>query len=311
MITTLKTNQYEAFGFQIKSVIPLPELQEGPMQGTCDGIDIQINFAELSTLWDEANDPNRYFYVQDNSVLFRVPEVAIYRVENGANISVSPYDKASLDKIRLYLLGTCMGIILMQRKILPLHGSAVVIDGKAYAIVGDSGAGKSTLASAFLKKGYQLVSDDVIPVSLSIDRVPFVTPAYPQQKLWEESLAAFNMDSAHFKPIIDREQKFAVPVDAQFATKPLQLAGIYELVKRGNGSAEISPIVDLVRFQALFDHTYRNFLLPSLDLLEWHFKISAIIINGVAMYQIRRPDNRFTADELTKLILNTIEKREE
>ena len=57
-----------------------------------------------------------------------------------------------------------MGAILMQRKILPLHGSAIAIDGKAYAIVGDSGAGKSTLASAFLKRGYQLLSDDVITV---------------------------------------------------------------------------------------------------------------------------------------------------
>ena len=53
--------------------------------------------------------------------------------------------------VRLYLLGTCMGALLFQRKLLPLHGSAVVINGKAYAFVGDSGAGKSTLAAAFSK----------------------------------------------------------------------------------------------------------------------------------------------------------------
>ena len=75
--------------------------------------------------------------------------------------------EADEDKIRLYILGTCMGALLMQRKILPLHGSAIAIDGKAYAFVGDSGAGKSTLASAFLSKGYKLLSDDVIAVSLS------------------------------------------------------------------------------------------------------------------------------------------------
>ena len=38
------------------------------------------------------------------------------------------------DKIRLLFLGTCMGALLIQRKILPLHGSAIEIDGKAYAI---------------------------------------------------------------------------------------------------------------------------------------------------------------------------------
>ena len=99
------------------------------------------------------------------------------------------------DEIRLYILGTCMGAILLQRKILPLHGSAIAIDGKAYAIVGDSGAGKSTLASAFLKRGYQLLSDDVIPVTLNHANVPIVTPAYPQQKLWLESLNHFGMES--------------------------------------------------------------------------------------------------------------------
>ena len=62
------------------------------------------------------------------------------------------------DMIRLYILRDMYGTLLMQRKILPFHGSAIAINGKAYAIVGDSGAGKSTLASAFLKEGYQLLT---------------------------------------------------------------------------------------------------------------------------------------------------------
>ena len=78
-----------------------------------------------------------------------------------------------------------MGALLMQRKILPLHGSAIAIDGKAYALIGDSGAGKSTLASAFLNKGYQLLSDDVIAVSLLNKKYcQLFIPSYPQQKLW-------------------------------------------------------------------------------------------------------------------------------
>ena len=117
-----------------------------------------------------------------------------------------------IDAIRLYVLGTCMGAILMQRKTLPLHGSVIAIDGKAYAIVGDSGAGKSTLASAFLKRGFQLLTDDVIAVSFSEEGIPFVTPSYPQQKLWSESLDHFGMESNNYQPLIDREDKFAIPV---------------------------------------------------------------------------------------------------
>ena len=88
-----------------------------------------------------------------------------------------------------------MGAICTQRKNLPLHGSAVVMNGKAYAFVGESGAGKSTLASAFLSKDYRLLSDDVIPVTLSPDHIPYITPAYPQQKLWLESLNELGLES--------------------------------------------------------------------------------------------------------------------
>ena len=49
---------------------------------------------------------------------------------------VSPLKRYDEDVIRLYILGTCMGAILMQRRIFPLHGSAVAINGKAYAFVG-------------------------------------------------------------------------------------------------------------------------------------------------------------------------------
>src|SRR5690625_2580817 len=148
--------------------------------------------------------------------MFQIEAVAIYLVKNGNEIFVSPFADAEVDQIRLYILGTCMGAILLQRRILPLHGSAVAIDGKAYAVVGNSGAGKSTLASAFLNRGYQLLSDDVIPVTLSDEGIPIVTPAYPQQKLWLKSLERFGMSSDHLRPIIGRETKFAVPVSTQF-----------------------------------------------------------------------------------------------
>lgn len=60
-------------------------------------------------------------------------------MEQGKRIVVSPIPGADERKVRLFILGTCMAVIMMQRGILPLHGSAVVIDGWAYAFVGHSG----------------------------------------------------------------------------------------------------------------------------------------------------------------------------
>ncbi|MCM3166353.1 HPr kinase/phosphorylase [Peribacillus frigoritolerans] len=299
---------YEAYGLTVSSDIALPELL--PINIVDDKTDIIIEKADLHTLWFEHSVPDDDFVIKKDWIMFHVSKTAIFLIQSGNRIEFSPIDAAQEDEIRLYILGTCMGAILMQRKILPIHGSAVAIDGKAYAIVGDSGAGKSTLASAFLKRGYKLMSDDVIPVTLNNENIPIVTPSYPQQKLWLESLNHFEMDSNNYQPLIVREDKFAVPVQDQFITEQLPLAGVFELIKGENDEIEIKSIQSLQRFYKLYHHTYRNFFIQKSGLMDWHFNTSAKMIKKIEFFQLRRPTNRFTAPDLSEIILNVL-KREE
>ncbi|MDQ0270916.1 aldolase [Cytobacillus purgationiresistens] len=308
MITKIKTYMYYAFGLHLQSSMPLPELiaNNQPLSE----VDIQIEENDLTQLWSEYGKRKKFNVIHDHSVLFEVPDTAIYHIEKGNKITVSPIENASLDKIRLFVLGSCMGIILMQRKILPLHGSAVRINNQAYLIVGESGAGKSTLASALLSRGYRLLSDDVIPVSLSDDGTPIVVPAYPQQKLWQSSLDAFGMTADEFRPIYDRESKFAVPVCTQFSSSSLPLAGIFELVKSESDPVQIKSISGLNQLQTLSTHTYRQFLVERLNLVEWHFNMTVKVSQHIHMYRLERPDNQFTAHELAGMIINSINEEQ-
>ncbi|RDW20416.1 aldolase [Oceanobacillus chungangensis] len=308
MLKSAKKTTYRSFGLIISSEFELPELPDIQLNG--DIPDVKIIKLDIVDQWSKVKNNDSYFYVKESLCMFEVPGVAIFKIENGNLISVLPIVESREDQIRLYILGTCMGVLLMQREILPLHGSAIVIEGNAYAIVGDSGAGKSTLASAFLKRGYQLLSDDVIPVTLSADNIPMVTPAYPQQKLWLESLHQFGMESKVLRPIIERETKFAVPVSAQFAKEPMPLAGVFELTKTGKEEIEIIPIQKMERFYTLFNHTYRNFIVTRAGLMKWHFGMSAKMMHQLEIYQLRRPTSRFTAHELVDLILSKINKGE-
>jgi hypothetical protein len=299
---------YKAFGFTIASDLEFPEL---PLVSDVHSeADMTIMRVDLSELWSERSNQNDYFVIDEGYVLFQIPHVATYLVRNGNEIYVSSMSGSAEDQVRLFILGTCMGVALLQRKVLPLHGSAVVIDEKAYAIVGNSGAGKSTLASAFLKRGYQLLSDDVIPITLSEDNIPIVTPAYPQQKLWLESLDQFGIESKHLKPIINRETKFSLPVFNQFFTNPVALAGIFELVKTEEDDIKVASILNLERLHTLFNHTYRNFLIERLSMMDWHFNITTKILDHIDLYQISRPISRFTANELVDHMLAKIRKEE-
>ena len=298
-----------AFGLHIESEFDLPELPQINIEGDQQP-DLVIKKADLSLLWTDLAEANKYFVIKENLLMFHVPNAAIYLIQNGKEMYVSPVEGVSEDVVRLYILGSCMGAMLMQRKVLPLHGSAIEIDGKVYAIVGESGAGKSTLASAFLKRGYYLLSDDIIPVTLSEEQIPIVTPAYPQQKLWLESLNQFEMEPSLYRPIHDRETKFAVPVTSQFVSEPLPLAGVFELVKSEKEEIDIQPIKKLERLSTLFTHTYRNFFINESGLMAWHFHLSTKIIEKINLYQLRRPATRFTAHDLTELIVKTVKEEE-
>lgn len=299
-------NLYRAFGLTISSDILFRELQAINRN---EMIDVVISNEDNYNEWFEAYfKPNVFYQIMPNRIMFYVPNLAIFSIENGSFIRFAPATRASMDHIRLYLLGSCMGALLLQRKILPLHGSAIEIDGKAYAIVGDSGAGKSTLAKAFLNKGYKLLTDDVVAITFSNDDVPFVATAYPQQKLWLESLNQFQLEAKQFSSLVDREQKFAVPALEQFSQTSLPLDVIFELnISEGN-VVQICEVCGIERLSMIYNQTFRNYFLEASDLLPWHFEASTKLISNVPIYRIERPRDSFTAHEMKELILSTIKE---
>ncbi|MCS0826141.1 aldolase [Cytobacillus firmus] len=307
MIETKKKKYYTAFGLKISSVISLPELPQ--VRWFKEEEDIIIEIDDLTSVWNKVEYKAGKFLVEKNFVLFQINNTATFCIRDGKKIIVSPMKGADFEKIRLYILGTCMGALLMQRRVLPLHGSAVAINGEAYAFIGQSGAGKSTLSSVFLNKGYQLLSDDVIPIlGFEEGNQPLVYPSYPQQKLWKESLHEFGMETNEFRPLFERETKFAIPVFKNFCKKPLPLAGVFEILKTETNEIDIQPISGLQSLNTLYNNTYRKFLIDRLGLREWHFNVTANMANKIQVYQLQRPVSRFTAYDLTSLILNTIKK---
>ncbi|MBB6672265.1 aldolase [Cohnella nanjingensis] len=300
MTNAVAPTLYTAFGLRIISEFCLPELPQTTARA--GEADVAIKTGDLSEAWNEYGAQDDYYAFIDGRFLFYVPEVAIYSIQGGKEIIVSPLTGAEEKSIRIYLLGTCMGAILMQRKTLPLHGSAVVINGQAYAFVGESGAGKSTLAAAFLNRGYPLLTDDVIAVSLGADgSPPVVIPAYPQQKLWQESIEQLGMESDGYRHLY--LSKYAIPVASGFAATSVPLAGIFELTKTEGEEVKLSRYQGLERLAILRLHTYRHFLISHLAGEQWHFSTVAGIASRVDLYRLQRPSAGFSVHELVGQVL--------
>lgn len=302
----MKRKTYTAFGLLVSSEYLFPELRQ--IHHNEDVVDVIIELADLSEYWHSLGPQQNYYAVNDGHIAFHMPDTGIFLIQEGNKILVSPFAWSDEKMIRVYLLGSCMGALLMQRKILPLHGSAVAVNGNAFAFVGHSGAGKSTLAAALLNLGLPLLSDDVIPVTLDDNGTPVVTPAYPQQKLWKKSIDALGLDSNSYSPLYQEVDKYAIPVSDKFCVEPVPLAGVFEITVSKDEKTIIRPVQGLQRFPVLVEHTYRNFLIPLLNLEEWHFNLSAQIVARAFFAQITRSSKTFTANLLTNQILNMIHK---
>ncbi|RJX37232.1 aldolase [Paenibacillus pinisoli] len=319
MTTAALAYLYTAFGLRFRSDIPPSEAHDLD-DNSSPGLpaDVEVTYGGLEALWSELAGEDEAYVIQENFVLFLIENVARYLVRDGNRIIVSPIGNPPVEKLRLFLDGYAVSALLLQRRVLPLHGSAIAIQGKAYAIVGQSGAGKSTLTRAFLEQGYSFLTDDVIPVSMPKDgSAPIVMPALPEQKLWQECLPHFDLNGNSLSAIYEREvkrgdnaarrMKYAVAVD-RLQREALPLGGIFELVKEPAGEEHVSlhPIQKAEKFQALLQHTFHRALIPPLGLLEWHFESVTSLVREIPAYRVKRAPSVFTAHELVELIVSHI-----
>jgi hypothetical protein len=296
---------YRAFGLTFHSELRLPELMPADGAGETPDVWIKLDPFLKSGFDGEAYD----FVAESGHVTVKMPDAGVFRVQDGHTIIISPYTFADEGLIKLYTLGTCCGILMLQRGIYPLHGSAVAIGGKAVAIVGQSGAGKSTLASALLERGCGLVSDDVIAVHIPENgSPPLASSAYPQQKLWQSSLEALGRSTDKLSSIYGRESKFCVPVKDRFHSGPLPLAAIVELTGPGENAGEAAclRVGNLQCLPLLLRHTYRYQLLGRMQLLPWHFRQSAALATRLPLYSMARPAGEFSAPQMADCLLKTI-----
>ena len=184
---------------------------------------------------------------------FEWPTIGAFVIRGGVEILVTPAPGVSYAALGHYLLGPVFAALLHQRGRVVLHASAVAVDGKAIAILGDSGAGKSTTAAAFLRHGHGFLADDVVALSPAAAGDLMIVPAFPQLKLWPDAADALG-PVAGGRRVFPGVDKCAMPVRSSFVPRPLPLARAYVLDP--GPLASVEPLTGATGLVALMRHTY-------------------------------------------------------
>ena len=137
-----------------------------------------VDFDRRSDSW------YRYACPHDGSTYVRWDTVGEFLVAaDGRRISCHRVEASSLESFQVYMLGQALSFALVKQRFEPLHATVVVVDDHAVAFLGDNASGKSSLAACFLEAGHRLLTDDLLILQDSSNRI-LAYPGPPRIKLF-------------------------------------------------------------------------------------------------------------------------------
>jgi hypothetical protein len=170
-----------------------------------------------------------------------------YRI--GEGITIERGADADLSEESLWLNGSVYAAIASLNGLLPIHASAVAIDGRVFAFTGPAGAGKSTLVAALGDHSLPMFCDDTLVLDLSDAGRIACLPGHKRLKLRPD---AIELTGAM------REEKVSATVDKYYASPAAGDVGVAlplaELIFLEEGAGpEIMRIAGSERFVRMQD----------------------------------------------------------
>jgi hypothetical protein len=290
--------EYTVYGVTLASDRPLPLPTSGQLSlGTVtltterqEYFEREVGAARHDPQWDSwfqyAALPDGRSYVRG----WEMGEILISA--DGRQIMCRPDPAAPPESFQVYLLGQALSFSLLKLGFEPLHGTAVVVRGKAVVLLGDSGSGKSTLAAAFVEAGHAVLTDDVL-VTHRMDGVVMAFPGPARLKLFPKIAGRFVRDLAGAVRMNNDTPKLVIPLGrASVCPTHVPVGAFYELAPP-SGTPGPQPVrihdtprrdAALVLVQSAFNQRFVN-----RGRLERQFHASASLAEDVPLRRLFYP----------------------
>lgn len=216
--------RYSVYGLTISSDLELRGLRA--CASAADSVDVEIRSQPSACANPPTNGNWHQLSPQESRLLWE--GVGSFLIRDGCSIGYAEHQGAMSGCLGQALLGPAMGLLLQQRGLMPLHASALAIDGVAIGIAGDSGMGKSTTAHALHARQHDLVTDDIAALSCHGDEV-IIPPGHAALRLWPDSLLRVSANPSVHERIHADTEKRRIDLCDGIAVKSLRLAGLVVL----------------------------------------------------------------------------------
>lgn len=314
---------FSVFGLSLAADWPIPGLIP---QAVPSRPDIRVWLHQgpaFSDLYGTVENP---YYISDDTET--APALQVWKTADGAYFRLRYADDtqflvaaaghevhaisppgSTLEDTATYLLGPILGFAMRLRGVTCLHASVVAIGGAAIAIAGPAGAGKSTAAARFSAMGHAVLADDIAALA-EFDGAVHVQPAYPQLRLWPDSVAMLYgaVDALpRLTPTWDK-RALVMSRPGAFQQRSLPLRAVYVLSEQPDyPEPAIEDVSGAERLRLLLANTYVGYLLDR-NMRHQEFESLARLASSVPVRRLIRPGSSTTVAAICARIVEDCER---
>nr|WP_244661505.1 serine kinase [Mesorhizobium huakuii] len=290
---------YRAYGLTIASDVALPELESAEPAAA----DILIAIGMIDMPKPSPETATIFRFEPDRQYL-AWHAVGAFLISDFSRIDIEPAPGVNDALLAFPLLGPVMALLLHRRGLLVLHASAIAVAGRGAIFMGDKGAGKSTTASALIRAGHDLLTDDVVALDLAKPDAPMIVAGFPQIKLAADAAAAISLGQAEVRPQVHPQiEKMQHRLHGAFSGDTVPATRIYVL-ERGQ-RAGITALPGIAALPAIIKFSYvTRFGRAALsgDFAALHFRQCSAIANHVGVFRLEVPTGLDRIGEAVDLI---------
>lgn len=290
---------YLAFGLIISSELELTEFM--PYEGI-EKVSIVIGQVPNSIENPIEIYPN---YQLSRTEFLLYTRNADFYVKEGRQIIISLHENYDIIRVRAFITAIITGALLLQRGLIPIHGSSVVVNGKAVIFTGHSGAGKTTLCSAFRREQYEFMSDDITAIEIDQEGNPFVYPSFPQQRLCPDTAKWMGYKIKNMQ-LRNTEKKYFIETHQLFRTEPLPLAAIFEIMPGRTRRVESIFVKGSEKLQRIIKNMYYSIMKKRMGIDSDYFIKLTKLACKIEYYYLIRPLKKDSTEEQMRYVISSV-----
>jgi hypothetical protein len=233
-------------------------------------------------------------YRLDDCDLLRFTDIMDFYVKN-TRICCHLLDPLQEYLVEIYFLGAVLSYWMERMGVPALHASAIVIEGRAVGFMSSSKGGKSSLAGEFVRAGFPLLADDILPLREENEESIVAHPGYPSMRMWPAEAEYFLGHWEDLEVVHPQVNKRWVPVGeggfGEFCdtSQPLSCLYLPERCDSEEEGVEIVPVSPANSVIELVRHSFASRLVEAMGWQAWRLAFFARLLARVPVRRLRYP----------------------